>query len=232
IRQGAARDHFLGFQGVSGRGEAFKAGGRVVKNVTGYDLCKLIAGSYGTLVVMTEITVKVLPLPEATRTVALTGLDDARAVAAMTHGLNSSHELSGAAHLPDASGGALSVLRVEGPVPSVEARSAALRAELKTFGGAEILGDSDSLKLWGGLRDASPLAGDKESTVWRVSVAPTAAPALLEKLGRTLDFRYFLDWGGGLIWLAVKGGEDGGAQIIRACLDQDHGHATLIRGSA
>jgi glycolate oxidase FAD binding subunit len=82
IRQGAARDHFLGFQGVSGRGEAFKAGGRVVKNVTGYDLCKLLAGSYGTLAVMTEITVKVLPLPEATRTVALKGLDDARAVAA------------------------------------------------------------------------------------------------------------------------------------------------------
>ncbi len=232
IRQGAARDHFLGFQAVSGRGEAFKAGGRVVKNVTGYDLCKLIAGSYGTLAVLTEITVKVLPLPEATRTVALKNLDYVRAVAAMIHGLNSSHEVSGAAHLPDASGGALTVLRVEGPVPSVEARSAALRAELKTFGGAEILGDADSLKLWTGLGNGNPLAGDKESAVWRVSVAPAAAPGFLEQLGRALDFEYFLDWGGGLIWLAVKSGEDGGAQLIRACLTPDQGHATLVRGSA
>jgi glycolate oxidase FAD binding subunit len=231
IRQGAARDHFLGFQGVSGRGEAFKAGGRVVKNVTGYDLCKLIAGSYGTLAVMTEITVKVLPLPEATRSIALKGLDDARAVAAMIHGLNSSHELSGAAHLPDASGGALTLLRVEGPVPSVEARATALRAELKIFGPAEILGDAESLKLWAGLRDGTPLAGDKERAVWRVSLAPTSAPAFLEQLGRALDFRHFLDWGGGLVWLAVEGGQDGGARDIRACLGPDQGHATLIRGS-
>jgi glycolate oxidase FAD binding subunit len=232
IRQGAARDHFLGFQGVSGRGEAFKAGGRVVKNVTGYDLCKLLAGSYGTLAVMTEITVKVLPMPEATRTIALRGLDDARAVAAMIHGLNSSHELSGAAHLPGASGGALTVMRVEGPVPSVEARATALRAELKIFGNAEILGDAESLKLWVMLRDVAPLADERDGAVWRISVAPTAAPALLSQLRHALDFRYFLDWGGGLIWLAVKGGEDGGAHVIRAALAQDQGHATLIRGSA
>src|SRR6266513_640218 len=64
IKAGAARDHFLGFRGVSGRGEVFKAGGKVVKNVTGYDLCKLIAGSYGTLAALEEVTVKVLPRPE------------------------------------------------------------------------------------------------------------------------------------------------------------------------
>jgi glycolate oxidase FAD binding subunit len=231
IRQGAARDHFLGFQGVSGRGEAFKAGGRVVKNVTGYDLCKLIAGSYGTLAVLTEITVKVLPSPEATRTVALKGLDDAPAVAAMIRGLNSSHELSGAAHWPGAPGGALTLLRVEGPVPSVEARGTALRAELKIFGNPEILGDAESLKLWMGLRDGTPLAGDKDSALWRVSLAPTAAPGFLAQLRRALDFTYFLDWGGGLVWLAVKGGEDGGAQAIRKALGPDQGHATLIRGS-
>src|SRR5579864_1210814 len=100
IKYGAARDHLLGFRAVSGRGEAFKAGGRVVKNVTGYDLSKLMAGSYGTLAVMTEVSVKVLPKAEATGTLVLSGLDDECALAALTHALNSPHEVSGAAHLP------------------------------------------------------------------------------------------------------------------------------------
>ena len=230
VCQGAARDHVLGLAAVSGRGEAFKAGGRVVKNVTGYDLCKLLAGSYGTLAVMTEISVKVLPAPEATRTVALAGLDDGRAVVAMTHGLNSPHELSGAAHLPNADGRARTLVRVEGPVPSVEARSQALRDELKPFGVAEILGDSESEKLWKGVRDATSLPAGERAT-WRVSLAPTASPAFLGAVRATLDVDYFLDWGGGLVWLAVRGAEDGGAGPIRAALG-DRGHATLIRASA
>jgi len=230
IRQGAARDHVLGLAAVSGRGEAFKAGGRVVKNVTGYDLCKLLTGSYGTLAVMTEISIKVLPAPEATRTVALAGLDDSRAVAAMTHGLNSPHELSGAAHLPDAEGHARTLLRVEGPVPSVEARAQALRDELKPFGAVEILGDTESETLWKGVRDAALLAIG-ERAIWRVSLAPTAAPAFLGAVGAALDVDYFLDWGGGLVWLAVHGAEDGGAGSIRAALG-GQGHATLIRAPA
>jgi len=235
IRQGAARDHLLGFAGVSGRGEAFKAGGRVVKNVTGYDLCKLLAGSYGTLAVMTEITVKVLPLPEAARSVALGGLDDSRAVACMTLGLNSSHELSGAAHLPrgaDGKGTALTLLRVEGPVPSVEARSQALRDELKAFGKVEILGDAESHRLWNAVRDVGPFFGDAERIVWRVSLAPSAAPGFVAALERGLDLRHFLDWGGGQVWLAVKEGQDGGAAAIRAAIIPGQGHATLIRAPA
>jgi len=233
IRQGAARDHFLGFSGVSGRGEAFKAGGRVVKNVTGYDLCKLMAGSYGTLAALTEISVKVLPVPEATRTVVLRGLDDARAVAAMTLGLNSPHELSGAAHLPRGGGplpGAAMILRVEGPVPSVEARAAGLGAELKSIRAAEVLGDKDSAALWKAVNDAAPLAA-QDRLLWRISLAPAAAPAFLAELKRSLEFDYFLDWGGGLAWLAVQGGEDGGAAAIRAALG-GQGHATLIRAPA
>jgi len=230
IRQGAARDHVLGVAAVSGRGEAFKAGGRVVKNVTGYDLCKLLASSYGTLAVMTEISVKVLPAPEATRTVALAGLDDARAVAAMIHGLNSPHELSGAAHLPKADEHARTILRVEGPLPSVEARSQALRDELKPFGAAEIFGDADSLRLWTAVRDAQPLAAG-ERAIWRVSLAPTAAPTFLSAVRAALDVDYFLDWGGGLVWLAVQGADDGGAGSIRAAL-RGQGHATLIRAPA
>ena len=101
IKAGAARDHFLGVESASGRGELFKSGGRVVKNVTGYDLCKLLCGSYGTLAVMTDVTVKVLPRPEKTYSVLLLGLDDATAVQAMSRALGSPHEVSGAAHLPD-----------------------------------------------------------------------------------------------------------------------------------
>lgn len=230
IRQGAARDHFLGFKGVSGRGEAFKAGGNVVKNVTGYDLCKLMAGSYGTLAVLTEVTVKVLPRPEATRTLVLQGLDEGAAVKAMTQALNSSHELGGAAHLPgpvSGTGRAMTLVRVEGPVPSVEARAAALRQELAGFGACDILGDDASHALWRALCDVSALVAPPEAVIWRVSVAPSAAPAFIARLGRALDLRYFFDWGGGLVWLSIAGAFDGGAAAIRAALPE--GHATLIR---
>lgn len=230
IRQGAARDHFLGFKGVSGRGESFKAGGRMVKNVTGYDLCKLMAGSYGTLAVLTEVTVKVLPRPEATRTVMLQGLDDNAAVQAMTQALNSSHELGGAAHLPErvsSTGKAMTLARVEGPVPSVEARAAALRQELAGFGAGEILGDAASEALWRALRDVDALAAPPDAVIWRVSVAPSMAPNFIAQLNRVLDLRYFFDWGGGLIWLSITGAVDGGAGAIRAALPA--GHATLIR---
>jgi glycolate oxidase FAD binding subunit len=232
IRQGAARDHFLGFHGVSGRGEIFKAGGRVVKNVTGYDLSKLMAGSYGTLAALTEISVKVLPLPEATRTVVLPGLDVTKALGAMTQALNAAHELTAAAYLPvevAPEGKALTLVRVEGPVPSVEARAAALRDELAGFGNAEIVGDDASIKLWREIRDAAPFVSLADRTIWRVSVAPSAAPALIGTLAKKLDFRYFLDWGGGLVWLAVRPTEDAGATVIRGAIGS--GHATLLRAS-
>jgi len=228
IRQGAARDHFLGFRGVSGRGEAFKAGGRVVKNVTGYDLPKLMAGSYGTLAALTEVTLKVLPLPEATRTLVLMGLDDETARRAMSAALKSSHEVSGAAHMPrDAlAGSPRTLLRLEGPEPSVVARADALRRELAEFGAAEQLDDAASLALWQSVRDAAPVALPG-AAVWRVSVAPTDGPALAARVARAHDARHFFDWGGGLVWLAVMGAEDGGAASIRATLSG--GHATLIR---
>ncbi len=226
IRQGAARDHFLGFRAVSGRGEAFKAGGRVVKNVTGYDLPKLLAGSYGTLAALTEVTVKVLPRPEATRTLVLAGLDDRTARRAMSAALNSSHEVSGAAHLPGAV--ARTLLRLEGPVPSVTARAAALGSELASFGAVDVLEDATSLALWREVRDVAPFAAMKERAVWRVSVAPSAGPALVERIGDAIDHRHFYDWGGGLVWLAIAGADDGGAAAVRGALGQD-GHATLVR---
>ena len=234
IKQGAARDHFLGFRGVSGRGEAFKAGGRVVKNVTGYDLCKLIAGSYGTLVALTELTMKVLPRPEDTRSILVRVLDEATAQRAMTEALNSSHEVSGAAHLPQGESGRdkpLTLLRLEGPEPSVAARATALTQELKTFGAIEEARGAESLRLWRSLRDAAPFAALADRALWRVSVPPTAGATVVAQVARHLDARHFFDWGGGLVWLAVAGAEDGGAASIRAALGASGGHATLIRGA-
>lgn len=232
IRQGAARDHFLGLKGVSGRGEVFKAGGRVVKNVTGYDLCKLMAGSYGTLAVLTEITVKVLPRPETTRTIVLEGLDDSTGLCALTQALNSTREPSGAAHLPAdvAKGGqSMTAVRIEGPLPSVEARLRSLSADFAGLGAAEILGDAASAALWRSVRDVEPFTGpaETERIVWRVSVPPSEAARFIARVGRGLDVKYFFDWGGGLIWLAVANASDGGADAIRAALTS--GHATLIR---
>jgi glycolate oxidase FAD binding subunit len=232
IKQGAARDHLLGFRGVSGRGEAFKAGGRVVKNVTGYDLCKLIAGSYGTLVALTELTVKVMPRPEETRSILLRGLDDATAQRAMSQALNSPHEVSGAAHLPqgeDGAGKPMTLLRLEGPGPSVAARATALTRELAEFGAAEEVRGEGSQRLWRALRDAASLAKFGERAIWRASVPPTAGPLVAERVARRADSRHFLDWGGGLVWLAVTGEQDGGAEIVRSAVAQAGGHATLIR---
>jgi glycolate oxidase FAD binding subunit len=241
IKQGAARDHLLGFHAVSGRGEAFKAGGRVVKNVTGYDLSKLMAGSYGTLAVLTEVTVKVLPRPEATGTLVLSGLDDVRGMAALTQALNSPYEVGGAAHLPgaDAAGvlagadRAATLIRVEGPRPSVAARADALREELRDFGAAELLLDAAATAPWRALADVRPFAGERDRVIWRISVAPQSGPGVSAAITRALDARFFFDWGGGLIWCSVaENAPEGGVDIVRAAAKATGGHATLIRASA
>jgi len=238
IKAGAARDHILGFTAVNGRGEAFKAGGRVMKNVTGYDLPKLMAGSFGTLAVLTEITVKVLPAPEATRTLLIRGLEDARAVAAMSQALGSAHEVSAAAHLPRplarrtslAADPALTALRLDGPEPSAVYRVQALGQELAGFGENAVLDDAASHRFWAGLRDLTPFAGDAARPLWRISVAPSEGPKLVATLSKRLEFDHFYDWGGGLVWLALPPGADPAAESVRAAFTT--GHATLIRADA
>jgi glycolate oxidase FAD binding subunit len=238
IKAGAARDHILGFTAVNGRGEAFKAGGRVMKNVTGYDLPKLMAGSFGTLAVLTEITVKVLPAPEATRTLVVHGLEDARAVAAMSQALGSAHEVSAAAHLPRpmaartslAADRALTALRLDGPEPSAAYRVRALGQELAEFGQSAVLDDAASHRFWAGVRDLTPLADDRARALWRISVAPSEGPRLVAALSKRLEFDHFYDWGGGLVWLALPAGIDPDAETVRAALPS--GHATLIRADA
>ena len=236
IKAGAARDHFLGFHGVSGRAEVFKAGGRVVKNVTGYDVAKLMAGSFGTLAAMTEVTVKVLPAPEKTRTVLLFGLEDEAAVDALVVALQSAHEVSGAAHLPAViaassaveriaeAGGAVTAIRIEGTPESVAYRCAALRQELSGLAAAQgELHSMNSGALWRELRDAACFVGDREAVVWRISVPPAAGAKVIAAAADSgLRFRHFYDWGGGLIWLATPPWGDAIAEI--------GGHATLLRG--
>ena len=241
LKAGAARDHFLGFSAVSGRGESFKSGGRVVKNVTGYDLCKLLAGSYGTLAVMTTVTLKVLPKPEKTRTVLLYGLDERQAVTAMTRALTSAHEVSGAAHLPaavagalavpyvDEAGGAVTALRVEGPAPSAEYRAAALRRELADLAETEELHGRNSSQLWRAVGNVEPFVAMPESLVWRLSVPPQSGPEVLDRLSGLAGLSHYSDWGGGLIWLALPARDDGHHQAVRAAIGAGGGHATLVR---
>jgi glycolate oxidase FAD binding subunit len=249
IKAGAARDHFLGFRGVSGRGEVFKSGGKVVKNVTGYDLSKLMAGSYGTLAALEEVTVKVLPRPEHTETVALCGLDPAAAVRVMSRALASPQEVSGAAYLPAGATAALTsladlpgiaALRLEGPPPSVTFRRERLLAELATDCDSTVLDDDASTAFWRAIRDVAPLAGLADRTVWRVSVAPSRGAELGEAIARAVDTTWFVDWGGGLLWIGVAAdkdwAEDGGAALIRTAIrgadGHGTGHATLVKGSA
>ncbi|MFO1056013.1 MAG: glycolate oxidase subunit GlcE [Dongiaceae bacterium] len=251
IRAGAARDHFLGFRAVSGRGEAFKAGGKVVKNVTGYDLPKLLAGSFGTLAALTEVTVKVLPAPERTRTLLFFGLDDAAALAALGRALSGPFDVSGAAHLPAGiadplgiphlrPGAAVTALRLEGHIPSVAARQAALAAELAGLAAGDELHGRNSAAFWKALGDGAPFAGapfagdGAEAILWRLSVPPAAGAATVAAI-RVPGARWYFDWGGGLIWLALppaaNGPEDGHAAAVRGALAAG-GHATLLRGPA
>ncbi len=221
LSAGAARDHLLGFSGVNGRGEAFKSGGRVMKNVTGYDLSKLLAGSWGTLAVLDEVSVKVLPAPDQTRTLLLQGLDDEAAVRAMCSAMGSPHEVSGAAHV-----GERTALRVEGVAPSVEARVKGLR-DLFPAAKMEELGTLESRAFWREVRDAAPLGADPDDAIWRISCAPTDGPGVVARIraGQPMA-KAFYDWSGGLIWLALPARDDADHVLVRSSLA---GHATLIR---
>jgi len=243
IKAGAPRDHFLGFRAVSGRGEIFKAGGKVVKNVTGYDLCKLMAGSYGTLAALEEVTIKVLPCPETVATLLFSGVKPGAAVRLMAAALGSPHEVSGAAYLPPGTAGLRAgrvALRVEGPAPSVAARRDSLLREHRGAGAPEVLAAAESIALWRAVGEVAPLLEPGGRAVWRISVAPSRGAELAEALSRALGAAWFLDWGGGLIWAAVPETGDAGAEIIRGAIrgadgrganTHGTGHATLVKAS-
>jgi len=250
IKSGAGRDHFLGFCAVSGRGETFKSGGRVVKNVTGYDLCKLIAGSWGTLAAMTEVTIKVLPRPETEQTLVVRGLEPARAIEAMTSAMGSSCDVSGAAHLPagvavrveagDIAADAVTALRLEGFSPSVAERKRMLEALMQPFGELATLEAPASRALWAAVRDVAPFAADRsnrsarqdEQPLWRISTAPSRGAELAAMIASAAQAQMFYDWAGGLIWVALGACDDVGAALVQRAVAATGGHATLVRAPA
>jgi glycolate oxidase FAD binding subunit len=234
IQAGACRDHLIGVRFVNGRGDVVKSGGRVMKNVTGLDLVKLNCGAYGTLGLLTEVTYKVLPKPEIAGTLALFGLDDARAIEAMSRALGSPFEVSGAAHLSAGIGGgekSRTLLRIENFASSVDYRLREIQKLLAPFGDGLRLIEEEADALWCDIRDCRFFAEPRERAVWRISTAPTRAAALVARIARELDLRHFYDWGGGLIWLSVLEKDGAGARAIRAALATSGGHATLVRGS-
>jgi glycolate oxidase FAD binding subunit len=247
LSAGAARDHVLGIQGVSGRGEAIKSGGRVVKNVTGFDLSKLMTGSFGTLAALTELSLKVVPRPEESRTVLIRGTVDQAAMEVMSRGLRSPHEVSGACYLPEDvacrsavaavrdPGRSVTALRVEGPEPSVVWRGEALRNELSAWGPTDELHTADSAALWAEVRDARLIADPPEAQIWRLSVPPMNGAAVVRALEHNAPgalLSWMADWGGGLLWLALAPTPHAHAAGVRRAVDHHGGgHATLIRAS-
>jgi glycolate oxidase FAD binding subunit len=225
-----------------------KAGGRVVKNVTGYDLCKLLAGSWGTLAVMTEVTLKVMPKAEAERTLVLRGLDDVAANRAMTAALGSPHDVSGAAHVPHSvfraahavlgalgsAGQAVTLLRLEGITASAAHRATSLAAVLAPFGQADVIEDAASAALWRTVRDVAPFAASGPLggwPVWRIVCPPASGGAFGQALTRETGGDVIYDWAGGLIWAALPPAPDGHAALLRQRLAAIGGHATLLRAS-
>ena len=248
VQAGGARDHLLGAHAVSGFGDSFKTGGKVVKNVTGYDLCKLLSGSWGTLAVMTEVTLKVMPKPESERTLVLRGLDDVVANRAMTRALASPFDVSGAAHVPastlrsevdglDRLGSpreAITLLRLEGIAASAAHRAASLAEALKAFGTAQIVEDAASAEVWSSIRDVLPFAVSGPLAawpVWRIVCPPALGGALGQALAKESGGEVIYDWGGGLIWAALPPKPHAEAALVRRRVDAVGGHATLLRAS-
>lgn len=214
VQAGACRDSMIGVRFVDGTGTVIRNGGRVMKNVTGYDLVKLLAGSHGTLGVITEVAFKLLPAPEMGATLRVDGLEDARAVGAMAAALGSPFDVTGAAHVP----GQGTFVRVEGFETSVRYRVGELTKVLAPFGAVDEVDGA----IWQAVRDVAPFHG-RAGDVWRLSVTPSEAAGLVARAGAEA---VLYDWGGGLVWLLVASGVD-----LRARLGVFAGHATRVRGA-
>ncbi len=243
IAAGAARDFLLGVQGVNGRGESFKSGGRVMKNVTGLDVGRGLAGSWGTLAVLSEVTFKVLPLPDDVATLVFSGLTDDLAVELMSTALGLPFEVSGTVHLPASlvrrlshaalrtERTSLTALRLENFTRSVAYRKEKLIQALVAYGTPMELDLENSLEFWGEMRRLSVMSA-KPSHLWRISTTPKMAPKLVYSIRRHMPVEAFYDWSGGLVWLETPESADAGSADIRRAVATHGGHATLIRADA
>ena len=250
IQAGACRDALIGVRFVDGTGTAIKNGGRVMKNVTGYDLVKLMAGSYGTLGVLSEVSFKLLPGIAAQATVQVSVPDAGQAVAAMSAALGSPFDVSGAAfHKVQADGAGEVCIRLEGFSDSVTYRSSQLEARLAEFGAVSVETDPEAVRaLWAEIKNVTAFAG--HAMVARVSLKPSSFVGFRSQISERFGFSYQLDWGGGLVWLAAdeaqlvqaarSAGFEATAQdgtravmeMVQSCCTSQGGHASLIKGPA
>ncbi|HEX8049752.1 FAD-binding protein [Rhizobium sp.] len=237
---GAARDSLLGVRFVNGKGEIVKAGGRVMKNVTGLDLVKLMAGSHGTLGLLTEVTFRVPPRPKTEETIVVSGLNDAEAANAMAAVMALPLDISGAAHLPltvrwtfldgKLPQGEATVLRIEGLAGSVSVRAEKLATAMGRLGSVTRLAEADSRRLWREIRDVKPYADGTMRPVWRVSVAPSIGHQLVAALRLDAGVDAYYDWQGGLVWMRMEAEPEG--DLVRRYIHAlGGGHATLLRAT-
>ncbi|MEQ1718562.1 MAG: FAD-binding protein [Hyphomicrobium sp.] len=243
ISAGGARDHLLGISAVNGRAEAFKSGGRVMKNVTGYDVARGLTGSWGTLAVLTEVTFKVVPMPEAILTLVYPGLPDDLAVELMTAAMATPYDISSAAHLPKATaarlthprlkdiGEALTAVRLENFATFLAGRSGKLKEALKVYGTPLEFGAEETYALWSDIRHLNVMPFSTDTSLWRISTAPTKAPEIVAAIERFMPAHALYDWSGGLVWLEVPAAADAGSADVRRAVAVRGGHATLIRAA-
>lgn len=243
IHSGAARDHLLGVRAVTGHGEIVRAGGRVMKNVTGYDVSRGLTGSWGTLAVMTEVTFKVVPRPEATATLALFGLPDEIGNEVLCKAMGTPYEVTGALHLQQGTtsrlwqsqirgaGKSATVMRLEASPQSIAYRTEKLRQMFKAYGELMVLDTAPSLEFWQEMRTLTVMQGSTHP-LWRISTPPRRGAEVVAAISRYMDVEAVYDWSGGLIWLEVPSSADAGATDIRRVIALHGGHATLIRASA
>ena len=227
IQSGAARDSILGLRFINGNGEPVKTGGRVMKNVTGLDLVKINCGAFGTLGFITEITLKLLPVPQKAVTLVVKGLNDADAISTLSTALGSPFEISGAAHLPAGLGRDISrtLLRLENFEASIAYRVGELRKMFDQHSDINLLEGEASNRIWRGIRDVEFIATPTDKVIWKISCAPSNGPKIMAAL-QPLGGRHFYDWGGGLVWLALDIPHAG---AVRGAVTQLGGYATLVK---
>lgn len=244
ILAGSAQDHFLGMNAVNGMGKRFKAGGRVMKNVAGYDICRSVAGSWGTLVIMTDVTFRVMPKPETTKTLIFYDLLDVLAIELMGKAMKTPYEISGAAHLPSSlvsnltdsdlntRGKAITALRLENFSYAVSNRLDKLQEILGSFAAMDILDKDKSLTFWSDVRNLN-FFKSSDAPFWRITTAPSKAVEIVASIrAHHPECVAAYDWAGGLIWLLTPYRADAGASEVHRTVLNRSGNATLMRGSS
>ncbi len=242
ILTGSTKDHFLGMTAVNGIGDVIKSGGRVMKNVTGYDLCKGVSGSWGTLAVMTEVTMKVLPKPEETATLIFSGLLDVLAIELMCKAMKTPYEVSGTVHIQQplvselsdshlrTTDASLTAIRIENFSEALQYRLKALQEELDSFGIIEVLDHERSEAFWSDMRTLK-LFQSSQAPFWRITTSPSKGVEIVSAIkAHHPDSVAIYDWSGGLIWLLTPFTADAGASEVHRAVINRGGNATLMRG--